>query len=173
MITHSAKWEILLLFSALIACFAINSAMHQPSLWAIILAAILWGGFYQGARQRSLQKKVLRGLFFVGGILLAGGLLLNGWAEPSHAVLLSGAQDFFSTQLTSSNDGSQTTAVNLIFNVARGLYIFYLVIAILNAWNSARQDEDWIPVIKVPVMSLLAIFGLDIMTALVIPGATT
>jgi hypothetical protein len=95
-------------------------------------------------------------------------LLLNTWADPSHAILLTDAQTFFTDQLTTTGTASQTTAVNMIFNVARGLYIFYLIIAILNAWNSARQDEDWVPVIKVPVMSLLAIFGLDVMTNLII-----
>ena len=95
-------------------------------------------------------------------------LLVNGWAEPSHAILLTDAQTFFTNNLTTAGTASQATAVNMIFNVARGLYIFYLIIAVVGAWQTAQRDEDWVPVIKVPVMSLLAIFGLDIMTGLII-----
>jgi hypothetical protein len=162
----SNNFSNLLLFSALIILFAIDTAMHHPSLWGFIALAAVWG--VASHKKLSLSRSHKRWLLLGLSLVVLPSLLINAWADPSHALLLTDAQDFFADQLTTSGTASQTTAVNLIFNVARGLYIFYLIIAILNAWNSARQDEDWVPVIKVPVMSLLAIFGLDVMTNLII-----
>jgi hypothetical protein len=159
----------LLLFSALIALFALDTALSHPSLWGFIALAALWGRL-RLVNYRFKVKKSFRLLPFAFCLLTCLGLplLLGGWAEPSHAILLTDAQTFFTNNLTTSGTASQATAVNMIFNVARGLYIFYLIVAVVGAWQTAQRDEDWVPVIKVPVMSLLAIFGLDVMTSLII-----
>ena len=162
----SHNFSNLFLFSALIILFAIDTAMYHPSLWVFITIAVFWGIVSQIKWYpiRSPQRWLLGGLTVVGLLLV----FLHGWAEPSHAILLTDAQTFFVDNLTTADTESQATAVNMIFNVARGLYIFYLIIAVVGAWQTAQRDEDWVPVIKVPVMSLLAIFGLDVMTNLII-----
>ena len=169
MLVQSKKQGDLILFTTLIAFFTIRSTIHQPSLWIVIVAALLWGYVIPKVNRYRVVKKPIRLLLWVIGGVVGGAYLINCWGEPSFAVLLSGAQDFFAGQLTTAADDSQAAVVNLIFNVARGLFILYLIVAFINAWNSSRQDEDWIPVIKVPVISILAIFGLDILTSMVIP----
>ena len=106
----------------------------------------------------------------VGSLVVASAYLIHCWSEPSYAVLLSGAQSFFAGQLTTSGDSTQAATVNLIFNVARGLFILYVVVAFVNAWNASRQDEDWVPTIKVPIITMLAVFSLDILTTMIIPA---
>jgi hypothetical protein len=162
----SPNFSNLLLFSALIGLFAIDMALYHPSLWGFIAIAVVWGI----ASQKKLSLSRTSKRWLLGALALVGLplLLLNSWADPSHAILLTDAQTFFTDQLTTEGTASQATAVNMIFNVARGLYIFYLIVAVVGAWNTAQRDEDWVPVIKVPVMSLLAIFGLDVMTNLII-----
>ena len=170
MLVKSRSKGDLILFTSLVALFVISSAIHQPILWVLLFALGIWGYVFPWISQYRVVKKSTLLLLRVASLVVASVYFIHCWSEPSYAVLLSGAQDFFAGQLTSAGDSTQAATVNLIFNVARGLFILYVVVAFVNAWNASRQDEDWVPTIKVPIITMLAVFSLDILTTMIIPA---
>lgn len=155
-----------LLFFGVIILFIVDQTLYHPSMWPFVGVGVVYALLSQF--KLPLSKSYRRGVIACLGVAVLSMLLISSTAEPSPAILLSDAQAFFSSKLATAGNASQGTAVEMIFNVARGLYIFYLIVAVVAAWNTAQRDEDWLPVIKTPVMSLMGIFSIDVMTNMII-----
>ena len=77
MLVQSKKQGDLILFTTLIALFAISSAIHQPSLWIVIFAAVMWSCFVIPKAQSlpSCEKTVFDYLLMVYGWWLSEVLI--------------------------------------------------------------------------------------------------
>ena len=98
--------------------------------------------------------------------LLMLGLLVfsfvNLLAEPAHAQFFNNAQTFFTNTFTASG-----TAIPLVFNTLRALYIIYLAIAFIGVFNSVRQDEDWVTAARTPILVVICVTLAYILTSLI------
>lgn len=88
--------------------------------------------------------------------------LLNSFVRPAQAQFLGNAETFFETSF-----GGAIPAVDLIFNVLRGIYILYLAISLVNIFNSIRDDENWVAAAKTPLLVVLGVTVTDILTTFI------
>lgn len=103
------------------------------------------------------------------GTLTLGALgamfLLNYYADPSYALFFSGAEEFLKG---APGISTAATAVTLVFNVLRGLFLLYVGLALVTTVNALRQDEDWQSVARTPLLVALAVGVSDIVTNLIV-----
>ncbi len=98
-------------------------------------------------------------------LLMLGTLIfafLNLLASPAQAQFFQDAEDFFTTAFTSSG-----TAVPIVFNTLRALYIVYLAVAFIGVFNTVRQDEDWVAAARTPIVVVITVTLADILTGLI------
>ncbi len=98
-------------------------------------------------------------------LLMLGTLIfafLNLLASPAQAQFFQDAEDFFTTAFTSSG-----TAVPIVFNTLRALYIVYLAVAFIGVFNTVRQDEDWVAAARTPIVVVITVTLAAILTGLI------
>ena len=145
--------------------YALQLISEYPVLWAFAGVGSLYIALQQQKRFK-LNKKWLWGII---GLLMIPALI-NAWAAPGSAeVLLTRVQDFFGT---SFGGGTYAAPIDLIFNSARGIYIFLLLIAAWQGWQSYQQSDETGAFVRNMLYSLLVIFAVDVFSTFVVPGST-
>lgn len=95
---------------------------------------------------------------------------LDHFAIPAHAQFFGKAEDFFRNTLTegAGGDAGTQTAVSLIFNVLRAIYLLYIAVSLIGVINALRKDEDWQSIARVPLLVVVAVTVADVLTGFVI-----
>ena len=90
--------------------------------------------------------------------------------EPAQAQFFKKAEDFFLYNLTQGLEGGNTTvsAVSLVFNVLRAIYLLYIAISLIGVVNSLRKDEDWQTVVRTPLLVVVAVTVADVLTGFIL-----
>ncbi|OKH14696.1 hypothetical protein FACHB389_35865, partial [Nostoc calcicola FACHB-389] len=60
------------------------------------------------------------------------------------------------------------TAVSLIFNILRALFLLYIAISLVGVINAVRKDEDWQSIARTPLLVVVAVTIADVLTRFVI-----
>lgn len=107
---------------------------------------------------------LLQGLF-VATIL--SFFWIDYFANPAAAQFFGKAEKFFNNTLTNGSQGNTTTAVSLVFNVIRALYLLYIAIALVGVVNAVRKDEDWQVVARTPLLVVIAVTIADVLTSFI------
>ncbi len=146
------------------------------SLYALQLIAEYpdaWIGLGLGAltiaiqTQKWIKRRPKWGYVLLGIILVP--CLINWWATPGSAeVLLTRVQTFFSSSFGGESYGS---AIDLIFNSARGFYIMLLLIAAWQGWQSYQQQDEMGAFVRNMLYSLAVVFSVDVFSGFVVPTA--
>lgn len=95
---------------------------------------------------------------------------LDYFAFPAQAQFFGKAESFFRntlTQGTETNSNTQT-AVSLIFNVLRAIYLLYIAVSLVGVINAVRKDEDWQSIARVPLLVVVAVTVADVLTGFVV-----
>lgn len=102
--------------------------------------------------------------------LVCSGFWLDNFIEPAQAQFFQRAEDFFTNNLTqgTANGGNTSTAVKLVFNVLRAIYLLYIAVALIGVINAVRKDEDWQSVAITPLLVVIAVTVADVITGFVI-----
>ncbi len=145
---------------ALIAVGILNSSASHPLLMIIGVSSglIAFVQPYLGNKRANFQFKQAF-LLMLGVLVFSFGNLL---AEPAQAQFFNRAQTFFTSTFTASG-----TAVPIVFNTLRALYIIYLAIAFIGVFNSVRQDEDWVTAARTPILVVISVTLADLLTGLI------
>lgn len=156
----------------LIACTVLLSiiSLHSPilllclllgSLIAVLMQQIVW--------QLDLPKHKLIGWQILAIAIILCAFWLDYFAAPAQAQFFGKAEDFFKNTLTQgvTNSGTQS-AVGLVFNVLRALYLLYIAVALIGVVNAVRKDEDWQNIARTPLLVVVAVTIADVLTGFVI-----
>ena len=156
----------------LIACavFLGVISLHSP----ILLFCLLFGSLIAVVMQQiswrfNLPKHQLIGLQILAITLLLTVFWLDYFAAPAQAQFFGKAEDFFKNTLTEgANDSGTNTAVSLVFNVLRALFLLYIAISLISVVNAVRKDEDWQSIVRTPLLVVIAVIVADVLTGFII-----
>jgi hypothetical protein len=157
-----------MLIVAVAITYLLQLLCNNPTLWAFVgMGATIWR-----IQQMKLSQKLKRIVLASMGTLLIP-LLIFQWAQVSDAFLLSRAQDFFSNSFATATGGSieYTNLIDLIFNSIRGIYLILLAVAGFQSWQDFRQSEEMSSFARMCFGSLVGVFGIDVISTFIVPGA--
>jgi len=154
------KFTSALLPLGLLSFGILNGAVGNPVLVivGIVSGCLAFSQPYLDGKRT--QRKVKSAFLFMLGTLIFA--FLNLFAKPAQAQFFQSAETFFNTTFTSS-----ATAVPIVFNTLRALYIVYLAVAFIGVFNSVRQDEDWVSAARTPILVVITVTLADILTGLI------
>jgi hypothetical protein len=157
----------------LIACavFLLVISLKSPVLLFCLLFGSLSVVIIQQIGQQvnlSGKQRLLLQIFAIATILSV--FWLDYFAAPAQAQFFSKAETFFKTNLTqgSTNTAGTQTAVSLVFNVLRAIFLLYIAISLIGVVNAVRKDEDWQSVARTPLLVVIAVVVADVLTGFVI-----
>lgn len=171
-------WYLSLIESVpfLIACAVFLSVISLKSpilLFCMLLGSLIAIVIHKIGQQVDLPKKWVVPLQILAVVTILSLFWLDYFAAPAQAQFFKKAEDFFKNNLTqgaTTNSAGTNTAVSLIFNVLRGIYLLYIAISLIGVINAVRKDEDWQSVARVPLLVVLAVTIADVLTGFVIGG---
>jgi hypothetical protein len=160
-----------MLFGSGFAALGLWTQEYQFVLGSI---PIMIGAFYWKDTKRLL--KALDRIPHATQVLLIGTIALLSigyfFVMPADAVFLDKACGLLNTVFSSS--GATVNPVQITINIIRAMFIIYLAIALIQVFNSMRQDEDWQMAVRAPVLAVLVIVIVDVISTLVVAsGGTT
>jgi len=157
----------------LIACavFLIVISLKSPVLLFCLLAGSLITLIVQQVGQQvnlSRNQRILLQILAIGTILSL--FWLDYFAAPAQAQFFSKAETFFKTNLTqgTTNAGGTQTAVSLVFNVLRAIFLLYIAVSLIGVVNAVRKDEDWQSIARTPLLVVIAVVVADVLTGFII-----
>jgi hypothetical protein len=62
-------------------------------------------------------------------------------------------------------------AIEIVFNVLRGLFLIYLGISLVKTIQAARQDQDWQDLARTPLIIVIAVVLGDVLSTFIVGGA--
>jgi hypothetical protein len=160
----------------LVACTILLSVISLKSpvlLFCLLAGSLVAIVLYQIGRQVNLPRRQVIFLQVVAISVILACFWLDYFADPAQAQFFKRAEDFFRNNLTQSNtnttnvNGTQT-AISLIFNVMRALYLLYIAIALIGVINAVRRDDDWQNIARTPLLVVIAVTIADVLTGFVI-----
>ncbi|BAY34760.1 hypothetical protein NIES2107_66670 [Nostoc carneum NIES-2107] len=168
-------WWLILVESVpfLLACAVFLSVISLKS--PILLLSLLVGSLiavitHKIGQYSNLPIKSLIPLQILAVVIVLSLFWLDYFAAPAQAQFFKKAEDFFQNTLTqgSSNGSGTQTAVSLVFNVLRALYLLYIAVALIGVVNAVRKDEDWQNIARTPLLVVVAVTIADVLTGFVI-----
>ncbi len=157
----------------LIACavFLIVISLKSPVLLFCLLAGSLMALVIQQVGQQvnlSNKQRILLQILALGTILSL--FWLDYFAAPAQAQFFSKAETFFKTNLTqgTTDAGGTQTAVSLVFNVLRAIFLLYIAVSLIGVVNAVRKDEDWQSIARTPLLVVIAVVVADVLTGFII-----
>ncbi|MGB3640822.1 MAG: hypothetical protein WBA39_25085 [Rivularia sp. (in: cyanobacteria)] len=152
------------------AVFLSVISLHSPMLLFCLLSGSLIVVVMQQISWRfNLPKRQTIGLQILAIALLLTVFWLDFFAAPAQAQFFGKAEDFFKNTLTEgSNDSGTDTAVSLVFNVLRALFLLYIAISLIGVVNAVRKDEDWQSIVRTPLLVVIAVIVADVLTGFII-----
>ncbi|ALF54816.1 hypothetical protein ACX27_21460 [Nostoc piscinale CENA21] len=169
-------WRITFLESMpfLLACTVFLSviSLHSPVLlFCLLIGSLIVISIQQIGQLVNLPSRWRIALQILVPIVILSLFWLDYLAAPAQAQFFGKAERFFKTNLTqgaNTNSAGTETAVSLIFNVLRGIYLLYIAVSLIGVINAVRKDEDWQSIARTPLLVVLAVTIADVMTGFVI-----
>ncbi|MBD2593719.1 hypothetical protein H6G74_05165 [Nostoc spongiaeforme FACHB-130] len=158
----------------LLACTVFLSviSLHSPVLlFCLLIGSLIVISIQQIGQLVNLPHRWRIALQILAPIVILSLFWLDYLAAPAQAQFFGKAERFFKTNLTqgaNTNTAGTETAVSLIFNVLRGIYLLYIAVSLIGVINAVRKDEDWQSIARTPLLVVLAVTIADVMTGFVI-----
>ncbi|MCC5637159.1 hypothetical protein LC593_15095 [Nostoc sp. CHAB 5844] len=174
-------WRISFIESVpfLLACAVFLSVISFKSpvlLFCLLIGSLIVISIQQIGQQVNLPPCWRIALQILTPVVILSLFWLDYFAAPAHAQFFKRAEDFFKnnlTQGTTTNNAGTQTAVSLIFNVLRGIYLLYIAVSLIGVINAVRKDEDWQSIARTPLLVVLAVTIADVLTGFVIGNSNT
>lgn len=135
--------------------------LRDPALSGIGLLGGLMALAYPKLKKIKRGKWALH-LMTLAGVASSGAMAMNLYTPPANALFFNTAQTFFN-----ANFPLATTAINLIFNVFRAVYVIYLIYSAVSIWTAYNRDEEWMSVAKAPIVIFIAGNLIDAVTGVI------
>jgi len=170
-----SSWYVMVVesvpFLIAVAVFLSVVSLKSP----VLLFCLLLGSLLGIVIQRIGQGVNLAKPWVVFCQILAVSLVLSlfwldYFAFPAQAQFFGKAESFFRNTLTQGTDTNSNTqtAVSLIFNVLRAIYLLYIAVSLVGVINAVRKDEDWQSIARVPLLVVVAVTVADVLTGFVV-----
>lgn len=96
-------------------------------------------------------------------LILALSLLTASHALSAQAAFYSAAEQFMTSSFPQAS-----TAVPLIFNALRAIFLIYVAISLISVLNAARQGDDLLTIARSPAV-VVAVVGIgDVLTTIIV-----
>ncbi|MCC5611313.1 hypothetical protein LC612_32350 [Nostoc sp. CHAB 5834] len=152
----------------LIACAVLVSVISLKSpilLFCLLVGSLIAVIIQQIGQQVNLPRRSLIILQILAAAVILSLYWLDWFAAPAQAQFFGEAERFFKRNLGGA-DGE--TAISLIFNVLRAIYLLYIAISLVGVINAVRKDEDWQSIARTPLLVVVAVTIADVLTRFVI-----
>jgi len=161
----------------LIACAVFVSVISLKSpilLFCLLVGSLIAVITQQIGQQVHLPKRSLILLQVLAVAIILSLFWLDYFVSPAQAQFFGEAEKFFLKNLggEGENAGGANTAVSLIFNVLRAIYLLYIAISLVGVINAVRKDEDWQSIARTPLLVVVAVTVADVLTRFVIGDNT-
>lgn len=116
---------------------------------------------------RTLRRWKLHPVMVTGCLLgmVGGGAMVFSIVDPAHAQFFGNTQTFLE-----GIAGENAEVVTLLMQVIRGLFVIYMLFALVQVINAARQGEEWKDLAKTPfLIMLIGVLGDTLTGAIVGP----
>ncbi|WP_414526591.1 hypothetical protein [Nodularia chucula] len=153
------------------AVFLSVISFTSPMLLFCLLASGLISMILQQiGQQLHLSKRWVITLQILAISVILSIFWLDYFALAAHAQFFGRAENFFRNTLTqdAGGDANGQTAVSLIFNVLRAIYLLYIAVSLIGVINAVRKDEDWQSIARIPLLVVVAVTVADVLTGFVI-----
>ncbi len=151
----------------LIACagFAVLASFQSPAVTIVVLMGSLVTvlGELMGEKRSPRWTVALQILV---GIVSITMLLLYS-ATPAEAAFFQKAEEFFKSNFAQGVQGADT-AVSLVFNVLRAIFLLYIAVALIGVLNAFRQDQDFQSAARTPLLVVVVAVIADVLTGVII-----
>ena len=117
--------------------------------------------------QSSLRQFMTFGAFV--GLCSVGALrvvLATAQPEAANAQFFKNAETWMKGKFTGADK-----AIEIIFNVLRGLFLIYLGISLVKVVQAGRQDQDWQDLARTPLIIVIAVVLGDILATFIVGTA--
>ena len=156
----------------LIACAVLVSVISVNSpilLFCLLVGSLIAVITQQIGQQVNLPRRSLIILQILAAAVILSLYWLDWFAAPAQAQFFGEAERFFKRNLGGAQaGGGGETAISLIFNVLRAIYLLYIAISLVGVINAVRKDEDWQSIARTPLLVVVAVTIADVLTRLVI-----
>ncbi len=157
-------------FLIAVAVFLSVVSLKSPVLLFCLLLGSLLGIVIQLGQRVNLAKPRVVFCQILAVSLVLSLFWLDYFAFPAQAQFFGKAESFFRNTLTQGTEtnGNTQTAVSLIFNVLRAIYLLYIAVSLVGVINAVRKDEDWQSIARVPLLVVVAVTVADVLTGFVV-----
>jgi hypothetical protein len=172
------SWRFRLIESVpfLIACAVFLSVISLKSpilLFCLLVGSLITIIIQQIGHQVHLPKRSLILLQILAVAIVLSLFWLDYFAVPAQAQFFQRAQGFFENQLiqgnvTDNDSQNARTAVGLIFNVLRAIFLLYIAVSLVGVINAVRKDEEWQTIARTPLLVVVAVTIADVLTGFII-----
>ncbi|MBD2436121.1 hypothetical protein [Nostoc sp. FACHB-110] len=158
----------------LLACAVFLSVISLKSpvlLFCLVFGSLIAVVVHQIGQQVNIPQRWRIAFQILAPVVILSLFWLDYLATPAQAQFFKRAEDFFKNNLSqgaNSNTAGTQTAVSLIFNVLRGIYLLYIAVSLIGVINAVRKDEDWQSIARTPLLVVLAVTIADVLTGFVI-----
>ncbi|MFN6516621.1 MAG: hypothetical protein RMY29_019245 [Nostoc sp. CreGUA01] len=164
----------------LIACAVFVSVISLKSpilLFCLLVGSLIAVITHKIGEQVNLPRRSLIILQILAAAIVLSLFWLDSFASPAQAQFFGEAEKFFkktlsSTDASTTNNGGSDTAVSLIFNILRALFLLYIAISLVGVINAVRKDEDWQSIARTPLLVVVAVTIADVLTRFVIGSSS-
>ena len=93
-------------------------------------------------------------------------VLATAHPEAANAQFFKNAETWMKGKFTGADK-----AIEIIFNVLRGLFLIYLGISLVKVVQAGRQDQDWQDLARTPLIIVIAVVLGDILATFIVGTA--
>ncbi len=168
------QWKYLAVVPCVIFLGVIFS--NSPTLFVSLLMSVLMVTLIQQfGKKAGLPYQWLLLIQFLAVVGIFSGFWLDYFADPAQAQFFKKAEDFFQNNLTQGSSTNENTrsAISLVFNVLRAIYLLYIAGSLIGVINAVRKDEEWQSVAKTPLLVVLAVTIADVLTSYIVGDTST
>jgi hypothetical protein len=106
-------------------------------------------------------------LIFGTGVGFLIGMSFMMSVEPAHAQFFQSTETWLTSKFNIGGGTGGGSAVSIVFNVLRAIFVIYLGISLVRVIQSARNDDDWQQLARIPLILVVTVTLGDILAKLI------
>jgi hypothetical protein len=119
----------------------------------------IYAKYLRFARKKKYSSDLISGI----GIGFLFAILCISFVDPAHAQFFKTTE----TWLTGKFAGIDPTALGLVFNTLRAIFVLYLGISLVRVIAAARNDDDWQQLARIPLILVVTVTLGDLLAKLI------
>ncbi|MFB2892323.1 hypothetical protein ACE1CI_05190 [Aerosakkonemataceae cyanobacterium BLCC-F50] len=151
----------------LIACagFAVLASFQSPAVTIVVLMGSLVTVLGELMGQKRSPRWTVALQVLVGIVSITMLLLYS--ATPAEAAFFQKAEEFFKSNFAQGVQGADT-AVSLVFNVLRAIFLLYVAVALIGIHNAFQQGLEFQSATRTLVLVIVVAVIADVLTGVIV-----